>query len=177
MKTTLLISLLMPLLLSAQERSPFTWDPNNPEHSVAVESPRRGKSIDIIIPALATFAGGFSDGINSTLIFHYGNFKKKHPGADPEFWDPDISWKNKYRNWDQGNTKAAFPLSKSLLVSITDGQHLTAAAARWSSWAGFYYRGAILGHKKKWYVYFLNGMAMYAINRVGFEMSYNMYYR
>jgi hypothetical protein len=64
---------------------------------------------------------GISEGVMDTIQFHYTtsiffNFKKQL------FWDPEISWKNKYKNGDpkQG---AKFPLSVTLLVGLTDAWH------------------------------------------------------
>ena len=64
---------------------------------------------------------GISEAVMDTLQFHFfksifSNFKKQL------FWDPAISWKNKYKNGDpkQG---PKFPLSTTLLVGLTDGWH------------------------------------------------------
>lgn len=43
---------------------------------------------------------------------------------DQQFWNPRISWKNKYQDWDNGDRSPAFPLSTTLLVFLTDGWHL-----------------------------------------------------
>ena len=64
---------------------------------------------------------GISEGVMDTIQFHYStsiffHFKKQL------FWDPEISWKNKYKNGDpkQG---AKFPFSITLLVGLTDAWH------------------------------------------------------
>ena len=64
---------------------------------------------------------GISEGVMDTIQFHYTtsiffNCKKQL------FWDPEISWKNKYKNGDpkQG---PKFPFSITLLVGLTDAWH------------------------------------------------------
>ena len=57
-----------------------------------------------------------------TLQFHYSssifyNLKNKI------FWDPQESWKNKYKNNDP-EFGPKFPLSTTLLVGLTDAWHL-----------------------------------------------------
>jgi hypothetical protein len=61
---------------------------------------------------------GAADGINQSLLHH-------RLGQGDQFWDPTISWKNKYRDWDGGDKRAAYIGSKSFLVWTTDGYHLT----------------------------------------------------
>lgn len=68
------------------------------------------------------FLAGFSEGIMDKLQFHFyksifKNFKKTI------FWNPEISWKNKYKNNDPLNGPK-FIFSTSLLVSLTDAWHL-----------------------------------------------------
>lgn len=46
-----------------------------------------------------------------------------HPNADPQFANPRLSFRNKYKDWPTDQS-AAFPLSKSLLVGVTDGFHM-----------------------------------------------------
>ena len=64
---------------------------------------------------------GISEAVMDTLQFHF--FKSKFSNFKKQlFWDPTISWKNKYKNGDpkQG---PKFPLSTTLLVGLTDGWH------------------------------------------------------
>jgi hypothetical protein len=57
---------------------------------------------------------GSAKGFNETLVFHYKVFKAKFPNANHEWFDPRLSWKNKYedRNPDMG---PKFPLSTTVL--------------------------------------------------------------
>lgn len=69
---------------------------------------------------------GFFQASMDTLDFHYGlslfaRLKR------PQFWDPDLSWKNKYAK-AEGNeiwiTKQRFFGSETFLVWLTDGWHM-----------------------------------------------------
>jgi hypothetical protein len=63
-----------------------------------------------------------AESVMDTLQFHYHNsiFKLF---KNVLFWNPEISWKNKYKN---GNPLYGekFLFSKTLLVGLTDGWHL-----------------------------------------------------
>ncbi len=63
---------------------------------------------------------GLAEAIMDTLQFHYGksifkNFKQ-------EFWDPSISWKNKYKDGEPA-AGPKFWGSTTFFVGITDGWH------------------------------------------------------
>ncbi len=67
---------------------------------------------------VSQFLAGSADGVNQALVHHY-------LGMGTHFWDFQNSWKNKYRNYDKGDTRPAFFGSTSVLVGFTDGYHLT----------------------------------------------------
>jgi len=141
---------------------------------ISLNSFAQGDLKDYLIPAGSVFISGISEGLNHTLIYTYYNFKDKHPTANDKFWNPDLSWRNKYKKWPE-DTRAAFLFSKSILVPLTDADHLSRAVSRWSGMIGFSYRFTIIGVKQKWYIYLINGLALYSINRIGFNLSYQFY--
>lgn len=65
---------------------------------------------------------GYAEGVRETLNYHYVDFKRVHPDANDQFWNPDQSWTNKYRNGDPSQGPA-FWQSEHLLVGLTDGLH------------------------------------------------------
>ena len=67
---------------------------------------------------------GISDGTNEELSHHYNNFKKVFPKANDQYWDPKISWTNKYKNGDPTQGPKHFG-STTFLVWTTDGYHMT----------------------------------------------------
>ena len=119
---------------------------------------------------------GYAEGMNNALLFHYSAFKRVHPEANDQFWNPGISWKNKYEDWDNGNQNPKFFQSTSTLVFTTDGFHLTNMVDHISLLAGASVT-IPLGEKKplKWYVKQI--ATSYLCNRAGFYLSYNIIYK
>jgi len=74
------------------------------------------------------FIAGMLDGTRDTLQFHYEQSifprgkEERFLGQGEQFWNPAISWRNKYENGDpkQGNR---FLGSSTFLVFLTDGWH------------------------------------------------------
>jgi hypothetical protein len=80
-----------------------------------------------ILPISTMFLAGAVNGLNQDLLFHYSEFQNTFPNADPQFWDPALSWRNKYKNGDPAQGEA-FPGSSTIFVAATDGYHATVAA-------------------------------------------------
>jgi hypothetical protein len=72
---------------------------------------------DVAIITLGVVSGA-ADGVNQNLA-HW------RWGKGKAFWDVKTSWKNKYKDYDNGNTDARFWGSKTVFVAFTDGYHLT----------------------------------------------------
>lgn len=72
---------------------------------------------DVGIMLLGAVSGA-ADGVNQNLTH-------LRWGGGKEFWDVKTSWKNKYKDFDNGNTDARFWGSKTIFVGFTDGFHLT----------------------------------------------------
>jgi len=68
------------------------------------------------------FTAGAFDGTAETLRYHYDEFQYVFPRANPQFWNPAISWPNKYKNGDYRQGEK-FPLSSTALCWTTDGFH------------------------------------------------------
>lgn len=77
---------------------------------------------DILAATSAMFAGAF-EGTAETLKWHYHEFEAAVPGANAEYWNPEISWRNKYRDGIPENGPKHFG-STTFLVWTTDGYHL-----------------------------------------------------
>lgn len=84
-------------------------------------------------PAMAGIVGaGYANGVSDVLQFKYR--RSVFPQADSgekllwggrQYWDPSVSWENKYWDVESGNYNSRFPLSKTALVWATDGWHLS----------------------------------------------------
>ena len=73
--------------------------------------------------ASAIFLAGTFDGSAELVKWHYQDFQSMFPEADPQFFDPHISWSNKYKNGDpmQG---PKFIGSTTAFVGATDWYHM-----------------------------------------------------
>lgn len=72
--------------------------------------------------AVLMFVAGACDGQVETLLHHYPAFKKTFPNVNDQNWNPNTSWKNKYKDGNKENGDAYF-LSSTVLVSTTDAYH------------------------------------------------------
>jgi hypothetical protein len=66
---------------------------------------------------------GAAKGFNETLEFNWHGFSAVFPKANPKWFYPQQSFKNKYKDGDPSKG-AKFPLSTSVLVFTTDQYHL-----------------------------------------------------
>jgi len=89
----------------------FFWLPSSAQKWYAINKN------DVGIMLLGAVSGA-ADGVNQNLTH-------LRWGSGLEFWDVKTSWKNKYKDWDAGNTDAAIFGSKTIFVAFTDGFHLT----------------------------------------------------
>lgn len=133
--------------------------------------PPKPKNNYVIIGTLALLSGA-ADGINQKISFHYDEFKQRFPGSSDQFWNPAISWTNKYKNHSPEEGRRFF-LSTSALVWTTDGYHLTRFVSH-AATAGAISVKIVQYKKKKWYIYVAEGLGYWIINRVGFNLTYKM---
>ena len=75
--------------------------------------------LSVVLYALA----GLFNGVMDTLQFHYES--SPFPKGSL-FWNPVISWRNKYKNGDSSQGPR-FPGSTTIFVLLTDGWHLMKA--------------------------------------------------
>lgn len=91
----------------------------------------------IYIGFLLFVLSGVFEAVMDKLQFHYDqsvfkNFKNQL------FWNPKVSWKNKYEDGDPMKGERFF-LSKSLLVGFTDAWHLFKLFRTLAIFAGIYF--------------------------------------
>lgn len=80
--------------------------------------------MSIIISIIGGLMVGFaaiSKSIRDTLSYHFETSAFRY--LNPKFWNPAISWKNKYKNYPE-DQRAKFFGSKTFLVWVTDAWHL-----------------------------------------------------
>lgn len=88
------------------------------------------KYIPLLIAIIAlSILAGLADGTRDVLSFRYDrSIFPQGPGEQilgggEMFWNPDISWRNKWKNGDPSQGER-FPGSSTALVFLTDGWHL-----------------------------------------------------
>ena len=79
----------------------------------------------ILILLSVVLLAGIADGTKDKILFHYGkSIFSKLPADKQTCFNPQISWKLKYKDVEAGDYRPRFPLSKSALVFVTDFWHL-----------------------------------------------------
>ena len=118
--------------------------------------------------ALANGVAGYTSYTKDLIDYDYESFKKVHPNANDKFWNPAISYKNKWKNNDPSQGPAFFG-STTIFVGSTDGKHLL-GTIRNTSFIG----GGILlslgAEKKAWYWYVID----FGISYVSFQVGHTI---
>lgn len=79
------------------------------------------------LPTYGTmFLGGAGRGAHDVLLHHYSSSVFPQEGPKRSWYDPEISWKNKYQNWPIDKSSAYFG-AKTFLSWTTDAYHMTQA--------------------------------------------------
>ena len=76
----------------------------------------------ISLSALSVAAAALCEGIMDTLQFHY-TYSVFWQFSNKQFWDPSISWRNKYHAADP-LAGSRFPGSTTIFVGLTDAWHM-----------------------------------------------------
>lgn len=138
------------------------------------------------IKSALMFTAGFADGVAEQIRIDYSQFKRTHPNANDQFWNPNKSWINKYADGLQpyevqwyhfGNApyyKERFPFSSTIFVNTTDGYHLA------RSYRNFAMITAIvvpINGKKNFKQYAIEAIAYFVSYGAGFTLSYDVIYK
>lgn len=67
---------------------------------------------------------GMADGLAEVLKFHGTAFSRHCPNANMQYWLPEFSWRNKYKNGDPSCGERYWQSSRAL-VWLTDGYHMS----------------------------------------------------
>ena len=111
------------------------------------------------------YLAGASYGIRETLLWHYPQFKRRHPNANDQFWWWKLSYKNKY------NSKV--PFATTAMVWTTDSAHLLNTLHK-----TFILGGAItIGNgKRNWKQYAKDFLLASVTYNIGFHTTYTLIY-
>ena len=129
------------------------------------------------------FVSGMIDGTIESINYHYEDgFKLRCPKANDHFWNPAISWKNKYKNNDPAQGPK-FAGSTNVFVFTTDAYHLLRATSRTLNGLtlAFYINQSChekqLSNKKKWLRIGRDFLILTAIRTAGFHLTYSALFR
>lgn len=121
-----------------------------------------------IVPITSMFLAGVMNGVNQDLLFHYHEFESFFPNANPQFWDPNLSWRNKYLNGDPRQGEK-FLGSSTIFVGFTDGYHSTILARNLLITTSICLSPKVRGWKP-----FLTKTLIYSLSYgLGFELVYS----
>jgi hypothetical protein len=127
---------------------------------------------DIFAASTAFLAGSF-EGTAETLKWHYDEFESVFPNADETYWNPEISWQNKYADGTPESGPRYFG-STTFLAWTTDGYHLMRTGRNLMFGATFF-----LSPKKEfdWRTTLLR-IAVYSLSyQAGFHLTYTLIFK
>jgi len=121
-----------------------------------------------IAPLALSFAAGAAWGIHEKTAHHWPKFKERFPGANPQWWNPAESWRNKYRGGQVEQGRNDVP------IWVTDAAHLTATTNQ----ALIFGAGAAItiGEKRKWWHYAADAGLSFLAYSIGNELTFNWIY-
>jgi hypothetical protein len=137
------------------------------------------KKTNAIYAGALMFISGAAHGYSETLTWHYPRFQAKHPNALPGYWNPRVSWVNKYKTDRFGNIlqpqRPAYFGSTTFLVWTTDWYHAFNTISRTTGAAGLTIP-LWTGHGKKLKHYALEIGAKGLVWSAGFHTIYTVIY-
>ncbi len=137
---------------------------------------------DYLVSGSAMFVSGMLDGTIESISYHYENgFKQRLPNANDQFWNPAVSWKNKYyQNNPQMGPK--FLGSTTIFACTTDAYHLLRTTKRSIDGANlvYYMNKECKSNKtfqKRWKSEVKDFLILTAIRCAGFHLTYSVLFR
>lgn len=137
---------------------------------------------DYLVSGSAMFVSGMLDGTIESISYHYENgFKQRLPNANDQFWNPAVSWKNKYyQNNPQMGPK--FLGSTTIFACTTDAYHLLRTTKRSIDGANlvYYMNKECKSNKtfqKRWKSEVKDFLILTAIRCAGFHLTYSLAFR
>lgn len=148
---------------------------NYPPNGMVFKPAKKWNYKRSLIGCGVAFIGGMANGYNQTILHHYPQFKRVHPNANDQFWNPEISWLNKYEDFDKYGKKEAYFGSTTFLAWTTDAYHLSSVISNTSI------VGATcimtIGERRKWWQYGIDIVAMSLARSAGFHLIYSKIYK
>ena len=121
-----------------------------------------------IAPLALSFAAGAAWGLHEKTAHHWTEFHARFPSANPGFWNPAVSWRNKYRNGEPEQGRNNTP------IWATDAKHMLSSGNQVLIFAA----GATItiGKKRKWWHYAADAGISFAAYTIGNRITYKWIY-
>ncbi len=155
-------------------------------HSAKAQTPARDTSRFLhiikpyILPCSSMFVSGLLDGTIETINYHYYNgFKLVFPKANDQFWNPAVSWTNKYKDHNAA-LGPKFPGSTTAFVFTTDAYHALRTARNFIDFGTITYyinRSCNQTRKPPFRKYLLDALIIAASHALGFTAAYSVIFR
>jgi len=117
------------------------------------------------LPIALTFVSGVAKGYSDVINYRYEEFKIIHPNANDQYWNPDISWTNK---WKVGSTtEERFWGSSRWFVPLTDANHMFPTVSKYSAIGAIVIK---IGDKQK-FIYYVYDFIIYTLSYSLFHNS------
>lgn len=148
-----------------RQREPYdpkTWT-REPPPLPRKQRPALRTGLNLALP----FVSGALWGLHETLQHHWPAFERKHPGANPHWWNPAESWGNKYRNRDPEQGRTGWP------AQVTDAKHLLVLGHNATLFGAGVCIG--IGKPRKWWRYALDAGASLVSYSAGNYLTYQFY--
>jgi hypothetical protein len=135
-----------------------------------------------LICGSTSFVSGMMDGTIESINYHYHNgFKTRYKNANDQFWNPELSWKNKYLNGDPKNGPKFYGSTTSL-VFTTDAYHLLRTSKRSLDGATLVYMinkdcSKKIERKRKFKNLVKDFAVLTAIRCAGFHLTYSVMFK
>jgi hypothetical protein len=120
---------------------------------------------------------GMADGVAETLQFHYSAFAQKCSSCTDQYWNPEVSWNNKYA--DSEEPRQRFIGSTTVLVWMTDAYHLFRSLTTWCLVAGWLVTCMVflrLWIELHYWSLLACAVGYWAAKAVGFHLVYTFYF-
>lgn len=138
---------------------------------------------DYFILGASSLVSGALDGTIESINYHYDNgFKKRLPKVNDQFWNPAISWTNKYKNNDPCQGPKFFG-STCIFAFTTDAYHMLRTTKRTIDGLTLAYyvnktcNGKMPAKGKRWKRVAKDFLIITAIRCVGFTLTYDVLFK
>lgn len=135
-----------------------------------------------LLAGSSVFVSGILDGTIETINYHYeSGFKPRFPNANDQFWNPAVSWKNKYKNGDPA-LGPKFTGSTTIFACTTDAYHMLRTTKRTLDGGTLVYAlnkscTEKVSNKKKWKNIAKDFVILTAIRCAGFHLTYTYIFK